>query len=77
MTKEQKSNSVKISVGFILAIAITYGAWINSVKADRTDLIPIKEQLQKSCEKQEKIDEVLIDLRLDVKEIKTLLKDKK
>ena len=56
---------------FILAIGLIFSALagLNSIKAD-------KSELKKVCDKQEKQDEILMEVRLEVKEIHTLLKEK-
>ena len=56
---------------FILAIGLIVGALagLNKVKAD-------KDTVEGVCDKQEKMEDVLMDVRLEVKEIHTLLKEK-
>jgi len=66
MTAEKKVEIKSISIGVVILMLFSFGAWLNMVKADKTEL-------EKVCNKQEKIDDILIDLRLDVKAIKTLL----
>ena len=69
MTREQKSKYELIGVGSLIAIALAFCVYLNEVKAENSTV-------EKLCNKQEKVDDLIIDLRLEVKEIHTLLKEK-
>jgi len=76
MTKQDKEKYGNIGIGVFIILLFSYGGWLSNVKADRTELVPIKAELKEQCEKIEKTEDILIDVRLEVKEIHTLLKEK-
>ena len=77
MTKQEK-NFIERWI-FILAITLIASALVGLQlrKAENIDLNRIVKSQEQQCEKTEKLEEIIIDIRLNLQEIKTLIKDKR
>jgi hypothetical protein len=52
MTKEQKSKYEGIGIATFIILLFAFGGWLTLVKADRTELIPIKDEVKEICSEQ-------------------------
>jgi len=49
MTKDTKSEIRVISLGSMVVLFISFGAYLMNVKADRNELVPIQKQIDETC----------------------------
>ena len=52
MTSAQKAKVEGISMAVILLLLFSFGGWLTLVKADRSELKPIKEDIKEICTEQ-------------------------
>ena len=76
MTEKQKAKFETVSLSVILILLFSFGGWLTVEKSSRSELKAVEMKVDKVCEKQEKFDELVTDIRLDIKEIKTMLKER-
>jgi hypothetical protein len=65
-----------VSVGVIIILLFSFGAWLTNVKADKSEVKELKIQQEKQCEKTEKLEDVIVDIKMNLIEIKTLIKER-
>ena len=76
MTEKVKFEIKTVSVGVVILLLFSFGAWLTNVKADRSEVTELKTQQEKQCQKTEKLEDVIVDIKLNLMEIKTLLKER-
>ena len=55
MTSAQKSKIEGVSLTVILLLLFSFGGWLTSVKADKAELIPIKDDIKEICSEQKEM----------------------
>lgn len=76
MTEKAKFEVKTISVGVVILLLFSFGAWLTNVKADKSEVKELKIQQDKQCEKTEKLEDVIVDIKMNLIEIKTLIKER-
>lgn len=76
MTEKVKSKLELIGVGSLLTLLFAFSAYLNNVKAEKEEVIRVDNKIEKACEKQDKFEDIIMGMRLDLQEIKTLIKER-
>jgi hypothetical protein len=76
MTEKAKSRLEIIGVGSLITILFAFSAYLNNVKAEKEEVHRVDQKIEKACEKQDRFEEIIIEMRLDLQEIKTLIKER-